>query len=51
MERIKLVDLVTKAQKGDNNAMNDLFGEFYNTLYFHALKILQREKSGDCCNI
>ncbi len=43
MEKEKLVGLVTKAQQGDNNAMNELFNAFYNDLYYFALKTVKEE--------
>lgn len=43
MEREKLVSLVTRAQNGDNNAMNELFNAFYNDLYYFALKTVKDE--------
>ena len=43
MEREKLITLVTKAQKGDGQALNDLFNEFYNDVYYFALKTVKDE--------
>lgn len=43
MEKEKLVILVTKAQNGDNEAMNELFNAFYNDLYYFALKTVKDE--------
>ena len=45
MEKEKLVSLVTKAQQGDNNAMNELFNAFYNDLYYFALKTVKDEET------
>ena len=41
MEREKLIDLVTRAQKGDSSAMEQLFEAFYNDVYYFALKTLK----------
>ncbi len=41
MEKELLVSLVTKAQQGDNNAMNELFNAFYNDFYYFALKTVK----------
>ena len=41
MEREKLINLVTKAQSGDKDAMNTLFSEFYNDVYNFAYKTLK----------
>lgn len=38
IEREKLVSLVEKAQKGDNEALNELISECYNGFYYFALK-------------
>ena len=38
MEREKLISLVSAAQSGDGDAMNELFNAFYNDVYFFALK-------------
>ena len=43
MEKETLVGLVTKAQQGDNDAMNELFNAFYNDLYYFALKTVKEE--------
>ena len=43
MERDKLVKLVTEAQKGDSKSMNLLFNEFYNDVYYFALKTVKNE--------
>ena len=43
MEREKLIRLVTAAQSGDGDAMNALFGEFYNDVYYFALKTVKDE--------
>lgn len=49
MEREKLIGLVTAAQKGDTEAMNQLFSEFYNDVYYFAL---QNVKDSDlACDI
>ena len=41
MEKERLVALVTKAQNGDSAATNELFNEFYNDLYYFALKTIK----------
>ena len=43
MEREKLVKLVTDAQKGDSASINLLFNEFYNDVYYFALKTIKNE--------
>lgn len=43
MEREKLTRLVTGAQAGDPDAMDALFGEFYNEVYYFALKTTKNE--------
>ncbi len=45
MEREKLVPLVEKAQKGDSDALNKLFNEFYNDVYYFALKTVKDEQT------
>ncbi len=44
MEKQKLVSLVTSAQNGDNDAMNELFNAFYNDLYYFALKTVKNHE-------
>lgn len=44
MEKQKLVSLVTSAQKGDNDAMNELFNAFYNDFYYFALKTVKDDE-------
>lgn len=41
MNRNDLIRLVTQAQKGKQDAMNDLFSEFYNDVYYFALKTVK----------
>ena len=41
MEREKLIRVVTAAQGGDNEALNTLFNEFYNDVYYFALKTVK----------
>ncbi len=41
MEREKLVRTVTAAQKGDGEALNTLFNEFYNDVYYFAMKTVK----------
>ena len=38
-----MIELVTKAQSGDQNALNDLFNESYNDVYYFALKTVKDE--------
>lgn len=41
MEREKLISLVSAAQQGDGQAMNNLFNAFYNDVYYFALKTVK----------
>ena len=41
MERNLLIGLVTRAQKGDSAAMDELFTAFYNDVYYFALKTVK----------
>lgn len=41
MEREQLVSLVTRAQNGDGNALNELFNAFYDNVYYFALKTVK----------
>lgn len=41
MERSQLIELVTRAQKGDSAAMEALFAAFYNDVYFFARKTVK----------
>ena len=41
MEREQLIKLVTEAQNGKSEAMNELFSEFYNDVYYFALKTVK----------
>ncbi len=43
MNREKLPSLVVKAQEGNNQALNDLFTETYNDVYYFALKTVKDE--------
>lgn len=43
MDKEKLPSLVAKAQEGDNQALNDLFTETYNDVYYFALKTVKDE--------
>ena len=45
MEKEQLVSLVLKAQQGDNEALNYLFNEFYNDLYYFALKTVKDDET------
>ncbi len=45
MEKEQLVSLVSKAQNGDNDALNTLFNEYYNDLYYFALKTVKDEET------
>ena len=49
MERDTLLSLVTKAQKGDSTAMDELFANFYNDVYYFALKTVK--DSDTACDI
>ena len=40
MEQEKLVKLVAQAQKGDNNAMTELFNNFNQDIYYYIFKIV-----------
>ncbi len=44
MEKEQLISLVTKAQSGDNDALNQLFSEYYNDLYYFALKTVKDDQ-------
>ena len=44
MERDKLISLVTKAQQGDQDALNDLFNALYNDVYYFALKTVKDDQ-------
>ena len=41
MNREELIRLVTRAQKNEKGAMDRLFAEFYNDVYYFALKTLK----------
>lgn len=43
MEREQLVRTVTAAQKGDGEALNELFNAYYNDVYYYALKTVRNE--------
>lgn len=43
IEKEKLLSLVTNAQRGDNDATNELFNTFYNDFYYFALKTVKDE--------
>ncbi len=45
MEKEQLVSLVTKAQGGEAQALNCLFNEFYNDLYYFALKTVKDDET------
>lgn len=49
MERNLLVGLVTRAQKGESAAMDELFAAFYNDVYYFALKTVK--DSDTACDI
>ena len=44
MERVKLIQLVTAAQHGDTGALDMLFNQFYNDVYYFALKTVKDEE-------
>jgi len=43
MEKEKLIKTVKLAQKGDSDALNELFNAFYNDVYYFALKNVKDE--------
>ncbi|MBQ8732663.1 MAG: sigma-70 family RNA polymerase sigma factor [Oscillospiraceae bacterium] len=43
MERDELIRIVTAAQAGDKDALNTLFNNFYNSVYYFALKTVKDE--------
>ncbi|MBQ9148122.1 MAG: sigma-70 family RNA polymerase sigma factor [Oscillospiraceae bacterium] len=43
MEKEKLISVVSAAQQGDSEALNELFNTFYNDVYYFALKTLKDE--------
>jgi len=43
MERERLVLLVTAAQRGNQAALNEIFNEYYNDLYYFALKTVKSD--------
>ena len=45
MEKEQLVSTVTSAQGGDNDALNTLFNEYYNDLYYFALKTVKDDET------
>lgn len=45
LEKDKLETLVVAAKDGDNNAKNTLFNEYYNDLYYFALKTVKDEET------
>lgn len=49
MERDLLISLVIRAQKGDSTAMDELFANFYNDVYYFALKTVK--DSDTACDI
>ena len=49
MNREKLISLVTQAQSGDSQALDALFTEFYNDVYYFALKTVK--DSDTACDI
>ena len=49
MNREKLISLVTRAQSGDSQALDALFTEFYNDVYYFALKTVK--DSDTACDI
>lgn len=44
MERDALINLVTAAQRGDEQALNELFNTYYNDVYYFALKTVKDEE-------
>lgn len=45
MEKEILISTVTLAQSGDNDALNTLFNEYYNDLYYFALKTVKDDET------
>lgn len=45
MEKEQLISTVSAAQNGDNDALNTLFNEYYNDLYYFALKTVKDEET------
>ena len=45
MEKRQLISTVAAAQSGDNDALNTLFNEYYNDLYYFALKTVKDEET------
>lgn len=43
MERNEMIITVTRAQAGDNEALNTLLNEYYNSVYYFALKTVKDE--------
>ena len=41
IDKEKLVTLVAQAQKGDSNAMDQLFAAYYNDVYYFAFKTVK----------
>ena len=48
MEQQKLISLVSAAQQGDGEALNELFNTFYNDVYYFALKTLNNNADLAC---
>lgn len=44
MDKVKLTALVSRAQKGDADALNELFEEYYPDAYYFALKITKESE-------
>ncbi len=45
MEKEQLISTVSAAQNGDNDALNTLFNEYYNDLYYFALKTVKDDET------
>lgn len=45
MERERLINLVTRAQQGDQDAMSELFNEHYTTIYAFAMDTLKNKQT------
>lgn len=43
MEKNEMIIVVTRAQAGDNEALSTLFNEYYNSVYYFALKTVKNE--------
>ena len=51
MQKENLSSLVAKAQTGDNQALNDLFTETYNDVYYFALKTVKDDEAKEFAEV